>query len=77
MTTGTFTIPVMKKIGIPAVKAGAIEVAASTNGQIMPPIMGAAAFIIAESIGIPYFDVVVAAFIPAVISYIAYSIFPT
>ena len=71
VTTGTFTIPVMKKIGIPAVKAGAIEVAASTNGQIMPPIMGAAAFIIAETIGIPYFDVVVAAFIPAVISYIA------
>ena len=71
VTTGTFTIPVMKKTGIPAVKAGAIEVAASTNGQIMPPIMGAAAFIIAETIGIPYFDVVVAAFIPAVISYMA------
>ncbi|MBK18477.1 MAG: C4-dicarboxylate ABC transporter [Rhodospirillaceae bacterium] len=70
VTTGTFTIPVMQKIGIPAVKAGAIEVAASTNGQIMPPIMGAAAFIIAETIGIPYFDVVVAAFIPAVISYL-------
>jgi len=71
VTTGTFTIPVMKKTGIPAVKAGAIEVAASTNGQLMPPIMGAAAFIIAETIGIPYFDVVVAAFIPAVISYMA------
>ncbi len=71
VTTGTFTIPVMKKIGMPAVKAGAIEVAASTNGQIMPPIMGAAAFIIAEFIGISYFDVVVHAFIPAVISYIA------
>ena len=71
VTTGTFTIPVMRKIGIPAVKAGAIEVAASTNGQIMPPIMGAAAFIIAETIGISYFDVVVAAFIPAVISYMA------
>ena len=71
VTTGTFTIPVMKKIGIPAVKAGAIEVAASTNGQIMPPIMGAAAFIMAETIGIPYFDVVTAAFIPAVISYMA------
>ncbi|MEE8334300.1 MAG: TRAP transporter fused permease subunit [Alphaproteobacteria bacterium] len=71
VTTGTFTIPVMRSIGIPAVKAGAIEVAASTNGQIMPPIMGAAAFIIAETIGIPYVDVVVAAFIPAVISYMA------
>lgn len=71
VTTGTFTIPVMRKIGIPAIKAGAIEVAASTNGQLMPPIMGAAAFIIAEFIGISYFDVVVAAFIPAVVSYIA------
>ncbi len=71
VTTGTFTIPVMRSIGIPAVKAGAIEVAASTNGQIMPPIMGAAAFIIAELIGISYFEVVKAAFIPAVISYMA------
>ncbi|MFQ5974669.1 MAG: TRAP transporter permease, partial [Alphaproteobacteria bacterium] len=57
VTTGTFTIPVMRRIGMPAVKAGAIEVAASVNGQIMPPIMGAAAFIIAEFIGISYFDV--------------------
>ena len=71
VTTGTFTIPVMVRTGIPAVKAGAIEVAASTNGQIMPPVMGAAAFIIAELVGISYFDVVVAAFIPAVISYLA------
>ena len=71
VTTGTFTIPVMRRIGMPAVKAGAIEVAASTNGQIMPPIMGAAAFIIAEFIGISYFDVVVAAAIPAVLSYVA------
>ena len=71
VTTGTFTIPVMKRIGLPAIKAGAIEVAASTNGQLMPPIMGAAAFIMAELIGIPYFEVVKAAFIPAVISYIA------
>jgi TRAP transporter 4TM/12TM fusion protein len=71
VTTGTFTIPVMKRIGLPAVKAGAIEVAASTNGQIMPPIMGAAAFIMAELIGISYFEVVKAAFIPAVISYLA------
>jgi len=71
VTTGTFTIPVMRRIGIPAVKAGAIEVAASTNGQIMPPIMGAAAFIMAETIGIPYVDVVIAAFIPAIVSYMA------
>ena len=71
VTTGTFTIPVMKKTGFPGTKAGAIEVAASTNGQIMPPIMGAAAFIIAELIGVSYFEVVVHALIPAVISYFA------
>lgn len=71
VTTGTFTIPIMRRIGMPAEKAGAIEVAASVNGQIMPPIMGAAAFIIAEIVGITYFEVVVAAFIPATISYIA------
>ena len=71
VTTGTFTIPVMKKTGMPAVKAGAIEVAASTNGQLMPPIMGAAAFIIAEYVGVTYFDVIKAAFIPAIIAYIA------
>ena len=69
-TTGVFTIPVMKKTGLPAVKAGAIEVAASTNGQMMPPIMGAAAFIMAEFIGISYFDVIFAALIPAVLSYL-------
>jgi len=71
VTTGTFTIPLMKKVGLPAHKAAAIEVAASTNGQLMPPIMGAAAFIMAEIIGIPYLDVVRAALIPALISYIA------
>ena len=71
VTTGTFTIPIMRKTGMPAVKAGAIEVAASTNGQLMPPIMGAAAFIIAEFIGVTYFDVVKAAAIPAAIAYIA------
>jgi len=71
VTTGTFTIPVMKRIGMPAVKAGAIEVAASVNGQIMPPIMGAAAFIIAELIGVTYFEVIKAAFIPAIVCYIA------
>ncbi len=71
VTTGTFTIPVMKRIGMPATKAGAIEVAASTNGQMMPPIMGAAAFIMAEFIGISYFDVIVHAFVPAVLAYMA------
>ena len=70
VTTGTFTIPIMRRTGMPAYKAGAIEVAASTNGQLMPPIMGAAAFIIAEFVGISYFDVVKAAFIPAIIAYI-------
>ena len=71
VTTGTFTIPLMKKVGFPGHKAGAVEVAASTNGQIMPPIMGAAAFIMAEIIGIPYLDVVRAALFPALIAYLA------
>lgn len=71
VTTGTFTIPLMKRTGYPAIKAGAIEVAASTNGQLMPPIMGAAAFIIAERCGLEYVEVVKAAFLPAAISYIA------
>ncbi|WFB34367.1 TRAP transporter permease [Kiritimatiellota bacterium B12222] len=71
VTTGTFTIPLMKRAGYPAVKAGAIEVAASTNGQLMPPIMGAAAFIIAETCNMPYAAVVKAAFLPATISYLA------
>jgi len=71
VTTGTFTIPIMKKTGLPAIKAGAIEVAASVNGQIMPPIMGAAAFVMAELLGISYFTVIKHAFLPAVISYIA------
>ena len=71
VTTGTFTIPMMKKVGYPDYKAGAVEVACSTNGQLMPPIMGAAAFIIAEYCNMPYMEVVKAAFIPAVASYIA------
>ncbi len=71
VTTGTFTIPLMKKVGLPAYKAAAVEVAASTNGQLMPPIMGAAAFIMADIIGIPYLDVVRAALFPAIISYMA------
>lgn len=71
VTTGTFTIPLMKKVGFPGYKAAAVEVAASTNGQLMPPVMGAAAFIMAEIVGIPYLDVVRAAVLPAVISYMA------
>jgi len=69
VTTGTFTIPLMKKVGYPAKKAAAIEVAASTDGQIMPPIMGAAAFIIAEYVNIPYIEVCKAAAVPAFASY--------
>ncbi len=69
VTTGAFTIPMMKKMGFPASKAGAIEVASSTNGQIMPPIMGASAFIMAEFIGISYYDVIVHAAVPAFLSY--------
>ncbi|MFP4481103.1 MAG: TRAP transporter permease, partial [Desulfohalobiaceae bacterium] len=70
VTTGTFTIPLMKKVGFPPYKAAAVEVAASTNGQLMPPVMGAAAFIMAEIIGMPYIDVVRAALFPALLSYI-------
>ncbi|UWR22707.1 TRAP transporter permease [Sulfitobacter sp. S190] len=71
VTTGTFTIPLMKKVGFSSEKAGAVEVASSVNGQIMPPVMGAAAFLMVEYVGIAYFDVVKHAFLPAVISYIA------
>jgi len=71
VTTGTFTIPLMKKCGYPGKIAAATEVAASTNGQLMPPIMGAAAFIIAEYLGIDYLDVVKAAAVPAFVSYFA------
>ncbi|MEO0762387.1 MAG: TRAP transporter fused permease subunit, partial [Pseudomonadota bacterium] len=71
VTTGTFTIPLMKKVGFKAEKAGAVEVASSVNGQIMPPVMGAAAFLMVEYVGIPYFEVVKHAFVPALISYIA------
>lgn len=71
VTTGTFTIPLMKRTGLPAEKAGAVEVASSTNGQLTPPVMGAAAFLITEFVGISYTDVIRHAFLPAVISYIA------
>ncbi|MCG8335747.1 MAG: TRAP transporter permease [Proteobacteria bacterium] len=71
VTTGTFTIPLMKKVGYPPKKAAAVEVAASTDGQLMPPIMGAAAFIIAEYVNVPYIEVVKAAAVPAFVSYFA------
>lgn len=68
---GIFTIPLMKRTGYPAVKAGAIEAASSINGQIMPPVMGAAAFLMVEYVGLPYTDIIRHAALPAVISYIA------
>jgi TRAP transporter 4TM/12TM fusion protein len=71
VTTGTFTIPLMKRVGFSSEKAGAVEVASSVNGQIMPPVMGAAAFLMVEYVGISYFEVVKHAFLPALISYIA------
>ena len=71
VTTGTFTIPLMKRLGYPATKAAAIEVASSVNGQLAPPVMGAAAFIIAEYVNVPYVEVAKAAAIPAFASYIA------
>jgi TRAP transporter 4TM/12TM fusion protein len=71
VTTGTFTIPMMKRTGFSAEKAGAVEVASSVNGQIMPPVMGAAAFLMVEYIGMPYVDIIKHAFLPAAISYIA------
>ncbi|HNO42346.1 MAG TPA: TRAP transporter permease [Ottowia sp.] len=67
---GIFTIPMMKKAGYGGVKAGAIETMSSVNGQIMPPVMGAAAFLMVEYVGIPYSDVVRHAFLPASLSYL-------
>ena len=71
VTTGTFTIPLMKRVGFTPEKAGAIEVASSTNGQLTPPIMGAAAFLMVEYVGVSYIEVIKHAFLPALISYIA------
>ncbi len=71
VTTGTFTIPMMKRVGFSSEKAGAVEVASSVNGQIMPPVMGAAAFLMVEYVGISYVEVIKHAFLPALISYIA------
>jgi len=67
---GIFTIPLMKKAGYGGVKAGAIETMSSVNGQIMPPVMGAAAFLMVEYVGIPYAEIVKHAFLPAILSYL-------
>lgn len=71
VTTGTFTIPLMKRVGFTPEQGGSVEVASSVNGQIMPPVMGAAAFLMVEYVGISYLEVITHAFLPAVISYIA------
>ncbi|GAA0783583.1 TRAP transporter fused permease subunit [Roseibium denhamense] len=71
VTTGTFTIPLMKRVGFTSEQAGSVEVASSVNGQIMPPVMGAAAFLMVEYVGISYVAVITHAFLPALISYIA------
>lgn len=75
MSTGTFTIPLMKKAGYKPEVAGAVEACSSTGGQIMPPIMGAAAFIIAEFLQVPYLEVIRAAVIPALLYYMALFVF--
>ncbi|MFT7106115.1 MAG: TRAP transporter 4TM/12TM fusion protein [Yoonia sp.] len=71
VATGSLTIPMMKKVGYKPTTAGAVEAAASTGGQIMPPIMGAGAFIMAEITGIPYTDIAVAAIIPAILYFVS------
>ncbi|MDH5530343.1 MAG: TRAP transporter permease, partial [Paracoccaceae bacterium] len=71
VTTGTFTIPLMKRTGFTPEKAGAVEVASSTNGQLTPPVMGAAAFLISEFTGVAYPDLIKHAALPALVSYIA------
>ena len=71
VATGSLTIPLMKKVGYHKKTAGAVEAAASTGGQIMPPIMGAGAFIMAEITGIPYQEIAIAAFIPAVLYFVS------
>ena len=71
VTTGTFTIPMMKKIGYPPYYAGAVEAVASTGGVIMPPVMGSVAFIMADMMGVPYREVVLAAFVPATLYFVS------
>lgn len=70
VTTGSITIPLMKKTGFPGEFAGAVEAASSTGGQIMPPIMGAAAFLMAEMIGVPYSSIVVRSILPAILYFL-------
>ena len=70
VTTGAITIPIMKRLGYKASFAGGVEVAASTGGSLLPPVMGAAAFIMAEYTGIPYRDIALAAIIPAILFYL-------
>jgi TRAP-type uncharacterized transport system fused permease subunit len=74
VTTGSFTIPLMKKIGYSPQFAGAVEAAASTGGQLMPPIMGAAAFIMSEFLGIPYIKIAICAFFPSFLHFYAVGI---
>ena len=71
VTTGSFTIPMMRKVGYKPVFAGAVEATASTGGQLMPPIMGAAAFIMSDFLGVPYIKIAAAAVIPALLFYFA------
>lgn len=71
LTTGAFTIPTMKRTGYPPEYAGAVEACASTGGTLMPPVMGAVAFIMASFLGVPYSEVVIAAFLPAILFYVA------
>ncbi len=70
VTTGTFTIPLMKKVGYPPHVSGGVEVASSSSGQFLPPVMGAAAFIMVEFTGIPYYEIITSAFIPALLAYV-------
>ncbi|RDI95704.1 TRAP transporter permease [Meiothermus sp. QL-1] len=70
VTSGTFTIPAMRRAGYTPEKAGAVEVAASSNGQLMPPVMGAAAFIMADFLGVPYSALVLMAVVPALLAYV-------
>lgn len=74
VTTGAFTIPLMKRVGYSPQFAGAVEAAASTGGQLMPPIMGAAAFIMAEFLGIPYIKIAICAIIPSILHFFAVGI---
>ena len=71
VSTGVFTIPVIKRVGFKPAFAGGIEAAASTGGQIMPPVMGAVAFLMADVTGIPYLQIIVAATIPAMMYYVS------